>query len=131
MTTPAAERLYLAQHLYDTEGLEVTIFNPHNKPPEELPVIMGFNNGGRSGWYSAVSIAEDGSVLGGHCCSHEGYMRNDLGILKGTRDDRHKDDYQKHYPNGYRMEFVPTDMISSHVKLQEAFRLNKKLQNKT
>lgn len=127
MTTPAAERLYLVQHEYEMEGRRVAIFNPHNRPVEELPLIMGFNNGGSPGWYSAVALAEDGHCLGGHCCSHEGYMPHDLGILEGTRKDRHEESYQPHYPGGYRMVFVPTAEIEGHEKLQRAFELNKKL----
>ena len=57
MTTPAAERLYLAQHELEMEGKPYAVFNPHDKPVEELPVIMGFNNGGSDGWYSGCLIA--------------------------------------------------------------------------
>ena len=124
MTTPAAERLYLAQHQYEMEGRKRAVFNPHDKPLEELPVIYGFNNGGSPGWYSAVALAEDGTCLGGHCCSHEGYMEHDLGIIEGTRTDRHEGQYQPHYPNGYRMEFVPGDEVKSHEALNKAFDLN-------
>ncbi|HXF12267.1 MAG TPA: hypothetical protein VN517_03880 [Terriglobales bacterium] len=124
MTTPAAERLYLAQHLAAVEGRGYAVFNPHNKPLEELPVIYGFNNGGSSGWYSAVALAEDGTCLGGHCCSDEGYMPCDLGVLEGTRTDRHANEYQKHYPGGYRMDFVPRDEVKAHEALNRAFLLN-------
>ena len=105
MTTPAAARLYEAQHLLSVEGRGWAAFNPHNKPLAELPVIFGFNNGGSPGWYSAVLIAEDGEGLGGHCCSSEAYMPHDLGILEGSRPDRHEG-FREHYPDGYRMEFV-------------------------
>lgn len=125
MTTPAAARLYLAQHQLEMEGKPFAIYNPHNKPIEELPVIIGFNNGGSEGWYSAVAIAQDGVSLGGHCCSHEGYMPHDLGVLEGTRPDRHEEQYQKHYPDGYRMAFVPHKEVKNCEMLQEAFRLNK------
>lgn len=128
MTTPAAERLYLAQHQFEMEGRKRAVFNPHNKPLEELPVIYGFNNGGSHGWYSAVAIAEDGTCLGGHCCSHEGYMENDLGILEGTRPDRHAQDYKKHYPDGYRMDFVPSDEVPTHEALNRAFERNRSQQ---
>jgi hypothetical protein len=124
MTTPAAERLYQAQHLSDMEGRRVAVFNPHGKPLDELPAIYAFNNGGSPGWYSAVAISADGHCLGGHCCSHECYMQNDLGVLEGTRTDRHAESYQKHYPNGYRMEWVPTDQLKAHVGFREACRLN-------
>lgn len=124
MTTPAAEALYLAQHRYQTEGLRNVIFNPKNKPLEELPYIMGFNNGGSPGWLHAAAIAQDGTVLGGHCCSHEGYMEHDLGIIEGARTDRHER-YRAHYPEGYLTRFVPSEQIESDALLQEAFRLNK------
>lgn len=122
MTTPAHERLYLAQHEVEMEGRRNAVFNPQGEPLNELPVIYGFNNGGSPGWYSAVALAEDGTELGGHACSDEGYMPHDLGILEGTRPDRHENDYQKHYPDGYRMEFVPASEIATHAGLQEALR---------
>jgi hypothetical protein len=101
------------------------VYNPKNLPIDQLPVIYGFNNGGGYGFMSAVAIAEDGTLLGGHCCSEEGYMYGDLGILKGTREDRHQESYQKHYPDGYRMDFVPSTDIKTHVALNKAFELNK------
>jgi hypothetical protein len=125
MTTQAAERLYEAQHLHDMEGRKNVIYNPLNRPLEELPAIYGFNNGGREGWMHAVLLAEDGTCLGGHICSTEGYMPNDLGILEGTRPDRHET-FRGHYPDGYRMEFIPTENIKEHEKLNKAFELNQK-----
>jgi hypothetical protein len=127
MTTAAAQALYEAQHVYQYEGCACAVFNPHGKPVTELPVIYGFNNGGSPGWMSAVAIAADGVVLGGHCCSSEAYMPHDLGVLEGTREDRHRDQYSKHYPDGYRMEFVGSDSLDAHAGLSEAFRLNKLL----
>lgn len=114
----------VAQPTYECFGRPVAIFNPHGKPIEELPVIMGFNNGGPAGLLSAVAIAEDGNCLGGHCCSAEDYMPWDLGIVDGTREDRHEGPYREHYPGGYRMEFVPRASIKRHTKTQEALRLN-------
>ena len=131
MTTKAAEALYLAQHLYEHEGKRWAVFNPHGKPVQELPAIYGFNNGGSPGWYSAVAIAADGHVLGGHCCSAEGYMLHDLGILEGTREDRHTGQYQKHYPDGYRMVWIPTDEVKGHAQLDEAVRLHQLLPKPT
>lgn len=125
MTTPARKELYLAEHKVEMEGKGWAVYNPQGKPFSELPIIYGFNNGGSHGWYSAVLIAEDGTCLGGHLCSSEGYMPHDLGILEGTRPDRHKEQFQEHYPNGYRMEFVESSEIYSHAKLNEAFKLNK------
>lgn len=128
MTTEAAARLYLAQHLVEWEGKGFAVYNPNNLPLGELPVIFGFNNGGSPNWYSAMSIAQDGTVLGGHICSAEAYMPHDLGILEGSRPDRHEESYKVHYPNGYRMEFVPTENIQAHEALQAAFWLHKEKQ---
>jgi len=124
MTTPAAANAYLANHLWRMEDKRPAVYNPKNRPIEELPFILGFNNGGSPRWYSAIAIAQDGTALGGHVCSDEGYMPHDLGILEGTRPDRHEKEYQKHYPDGYRMDFIPSDKIESCELLQEAFRLN-------
>lgn len=105
------------------------VFNPHDKPVAELPVIYGFNNGGSAGLYSACLIAEDGTGLGGHICSHEGYMPGDLGILEGYRPDRHET-FKAHYPDGYRMDFVSYADVPDHAALAEAFRLNALLAEK-
>lgn len=95
------------------------IFNPHNKPVDELPFIYGFNNGGSHQMLMAQLLAADGTAMGSHCCSHECYMRGDLGIEEGHRADRHEY-FQKHYPDGYRMAFVKWE----HEGLQAAYRLN-------
>lgn len=100
------------------------IYNPHNKPVDELPVIYGFNNGGSPGFMHGALVAQDGEYLGGHLCSSEGYMYGDLGIIEGARPDRHKG-FAEHYPDGYRMDFVPSDAIDGHAGLQAAFALNK------
>lgn len=124
MTTLAAERLYQAQHLYEMEGRKFAVFNPHNKPLSELPVIYGWDNGGSPGWHNAISMAEDGTCLGGHACSAECYVPHDLGLLEGTRPDRHTDSYQKHYPDGYRMQFVPSDQVKTHEGIEKAYQKN-------
>jgi hypothetical protein len=124
MITPVAAALYLAQHQFEWQGQPCAVFNPFDRPLEELPVIMCFNNGGPREWLSAVAIAEDGKVLGGHCCSSEGYMPHDLGVLEGSRPDRHAESYQVHYPDGYRMEFIPTHELEGHKKLRRAFTLH-------
>lgn len=126
MTTQRAEEYYLASHRYEQEGKKWTVFNPNNKPIEGLPIIYGFNNGGSPGWYHAQLISEDGMGLGGHVCSHEGYMEHDLGILEGTRSDRHET-FEKHYPQGYRMVFIPREQVKGHKGLDKAYELNQKL----
>lgn len=124
MTTAAAAALYEAQHVFEHNGKQVAVFNPNNKDVATLPVIYGFNNGGEPGWMDAVLISEDGVCLGGHICSSEAYMPYDLGILEGSRLDRHEE-FKKHYPDGYRMEFVGFDEVPSHKGLNEAVGIYK------
>jgi hypothetical protein len=126
MTTAAAAKMYEAQHLHEMEGKRNAVYNPHNKPVNELPFIFGFNNGGSLGFMHAQLIAQNGPGLGSHLCSSEAYMPADLGILEGTRADRHEG-FREHYPDGYRMLFVPSDKIDGCLELQEAFERNKEL----
>src|SRR5690606_29479631 len=98
------------------------IHNPHGRPVEELPVIYGFNNGGIPGWLSGVLIAADGTPLGGHLCSHEAYMPDDLGVTEGWRPDRHEE-FRAHYPDGYRMVFVGYGDVREHAGLMAAIEL--------
>ena len=123
MTTPAAAAHYLAAHLHKWEGKGYAHYNPHSKPLDELPVIYGFNNGGHPGWYSGCLLASDGTRLGGHICSDEGYMPHDLGILAGSRPDRHET-FRKHFPDGYRMDFIPMAKVRDHEGLNAAYKLN-------
>lgn len=118
MTTQAAEQAYLANHLAEWAGKGYAIFNPHDKPVADLPVIYGFNNGGSPGWYQASLLASDGTAMGGHVCSAEGYMPHDLGIVEGSRPDRHEG-FRAHFPDGYRMDFVKYDdpAIDAAIKL--------------
>jgi hypothetical protein len=121
MTTAAAAELYEAQHVTEHMGRKVAIFYPNGASIESLPVIYGFNNGGNPGWMEAVLLSQDGKCLGGHLCSSEAYMPHDLGILEGTRPDRHET-FRAHYPSGYRMEFVGYGAIANHAGLQAAFK---------
>lgn len=123
MTTPAAAALYEAQHVYQYEGRQSAVFNPHNKPIVELPVIYGFNNGGSPGWMSAVLLTSGGAHLGSHVCSSEAYMPADLGVLDGTRPDRHET-FREHYPDGYRMEFVGFSDVKNHAGLMAAIKIS-------
>lgn len=88
------------------------------------PKIFVFSNVKGGGDGPCYAMAEDGHVLGSHYCSHEGFASRDLGVTPGSRPDRHED-YKKHYPDGYEMEFVPASAIDRHVALQKAFELNK------
>ncbi len=122
MTTPQAEQMYLNRYLREIEGKNKVVYNPNDLPVEELPIIYGFNNGGSPGWFEGVLMSQDGVYLGGHTCSNEGYMPGDLGVLEGTRPDRHET-FKKHYPNGYKMEFVSYDDTLNHKGLKAAVDL--------
>lgn len=89
------------------------------------PKIYCFSNVAGGGDGVAYAMAEDGTVLGSHWCSHEGFVPQDLGVLEGSRPDRHET-YAKHYPGGYEMEFIRADDVRSHEGLQAAFLLNQK-----
>lgn len=125
MTTEYAAAQYLAEHLQACAGKGYAVYNPQDIPLDELPVVYGFNNGGSPGWFEGVLLAQDGTFLGGHICSHEGYMPSDLGIREGFRSDRHET-FMTHYPNGYRMDFVSYDDVSKHEGLLAAITANKR-----
>jgi hypothetical protein len=87
--------------------------------------IYCFNNGGSPGWYDALAIADDGHVLAGHICSHEGYMRHDLGMDGSTWKHEH---YNKHFgENNWELEWIETDKLGVHEGLNKAIALNKQL----
>jgi len=69
---------------------------------ESLPVIYLFSNA-RNGDGVAYAMAEDGTVLGSHVCSHWGYMRHDLHDRKDRRAA-----CEAHYPDGYRLVVLST-----------------------
>lgn len=96
-------------------------YNPKDKDINELPTIFGFNNGGPQGFMSGALIAEDGTGMGGHLCSNEGFMIGDLGI-DGSRSDRHET-FRKHYPDGYKMEFVSCENVRDHKELMKAITI--------
>lgn len=123
MTTPQAAAAYLANHMSQWGNKGYAVYNPKNLPVDDLPVIYGFNNGGSPYMLHAVLIAEDGECLGGHGCSAEGYMPHDLGILEGSRPDRHET-FREHYPDGYRMDFVPAADVQTHPGLEAAYQKN-------
>ncbi len=120
MTTEAAARVYLAEHTSTWGDRGYVVYNPNGRPVDELPVIWGFNNGGSPGWFSGELLADDGDFLGGHICSHEGYMLHDLAIVDGARPDRHEK-FREHYPDGYRMDFVPYAEVPGHAGIKAAF----------
>lgn len=47
MTTPQRAAIYEEQHIARHAGLKPAVYNPLDRPLNELPVIYGFNNGGK------------------------------------------------------------------------------------
>ena len=88
------------------------------------PKIFVFSNVRGGGEGLCVALAEDGTCVGTHWCSHEGYAPGDLGVTEGSRPDRHKT-YREHYPDGYEMEFVPSSDIATHIALQAALEASR------
>lgn len=127
MTSDAQQKYYESKHAAKWGSEVWAVHNPHNKPVNELPVIYGWNNGSTSaigGCMYGELVAEDGTLFPGHVCTSEVYMPHDLGILKGSRPDRHEN-FRTHYPDGYRMEFVSYEDVPDHTGLQAAFKLVK------
>jgi hypothetical protein len=100
---------------------DYAIFNPHNRAVQELPFILGFNNGGSPGFFHGVLISEDGKFLGSHVSSSDDWLLRDLGIFPGMRKDRHEV-FRQHYPGGYRMVFVPYHEAPNHALLNQALK---------
>lgn len=73
------------------------------------------------GWKTDVvghALAEDGAGLASHLSSNVEYSKHDLGL---TSDWKH-DVYQKHFPDGYELEWV--DNPDTHAGWQAALALN-------
>jgi hypothetical protein len=104
-------------------NLNYAVYNPLDKNRSDLPVIYGFNNGGFRDTLGGILLAEDGTFLGSHICSSEGWMLHDLGIMINSRPDRHET-FKKHYPDGYRMDFVSLADVETHAGIQKAVELN-------
>lgn len=73
--------------------------------------------------FTVTPCKANGTGLGGHVCSSEFYMPGDLGVLDGSRPDRHEG-FRKHYPDGYRMDFVTATDVLSHPGLEAAYQKN-------
>ena len=84
------------------------------------PKIFVFSNVVGGGDGPCFALAEDGTVVGSHYCSHEGWASHDLGVTS----DWHHAEYKAHYPDGYEMEFVRSSEIDAHEGLQAALKRN-------
>ena len=81
--------------------------------------IYCFNNGGPERFLNAVAIADDGHVLAQHLCSHECFMRHDLGISSNWKHEN----YNNHFgEDNWQLEWVSD--VENHEGLKSAFELN-------
>lgn len=88
------------------------------------PTIFVFCNSCSNMWHYVVALAEDGAGLAGHICSAHEFIAHDMGFMGNWKHDV----YDKHYPDGWQLEYVEQEDIPGHAKLQEAFRLNRERQ---
>lgn len=84
--------------------------------------IFCFNNGGSGYFVMAAALGEDGHLVASHMCSHECYMKHDLGIESKWKHEN----YNNHYGEGnWELEWVETKDIEKHEGLQKAIELSK------
>ena len=88
------------------------------------PRIFCFINSHAPENYYVLAMAEDGNVLGSHLSSSPMWARHDIGLDSEWKHD----EYGKHYPNGYELEWV--DNPRTHAGLQAAYALNQELGRK-
>lgn len=70
----------------------------------DLPTIYVFcNQCTPTDWHPMVAITEEGEGIAGHVCSSHGWVAHDMGFTS----DWHHDSYDKVYPDGWRLEWVP------------------------
>ena len=79
------------------------------------------NCDGSGDWHNMVAIAEDGTCLAGHVCSNHGWAWNDMGFTSDWKRDR----YDKHYPDGWELEWVENTNLETHAGIQLAFERNR------
>ena len=94
--------------------------------------------GGVNDSQACVALAEDGTPLAGHFSSSKEWAQHDMGVAgHPVLLDREKypstwkhDLYQKHYPDGYEVEWVDfyTVKNQNHEGVVAAFEKNKQLE---
>lgn len=72
------------------------------------------------------AVAEDGHCIGQHLSSNVMFSQHDMGF---TSDWKH-DNYSKHYPDGYELEWIDEENLNNHQGWLDALKLNKELAKK-
>ena len=74
----------------------------------------------------ACAIAEDGTGLAAHMCSHRGWIPHDMGITSNWKHEV----YDKHYPNGYELILCEGQIEKGkYPELDDAFTKSKMFTN--
>jgi hypothetical protein len=82
----------------------------------------GMVNGSRPGGdVIGYALAEDGAGLGSHLSSSPDFAKHDMGLTSNWKHEI----YQKHYPEGFELEWIDEDQLDKHEGWQKAFALNK------
>ena len=73
----------------------------------------------------STALAEDGHALAGHLSSSEGWAQHDMGLGGSTwKHDR----YAEHYPDGYELVWVGTDLnVAGYPGLEQAYAAHTRL----
>lgn len=104
------------QHTENQAGVQATPEGSEVKGAK--PKIFAFINGGGGDMLFASAISEDGYSLSEHCSSSIGWAKHDMGI---GSDWKH-DEYSKHYPQGWDLEWV--DKPREHAGVMKAIALH-------
>ncbi len=72
------------------------------------------------------ALTEDGHCIGQHLSSNMFYSKHDMGL---TSDWKH-DNYSKHYPDGFELEWINEEDLDNHQGWLDALKLNKELAEK-
>lgn len=85
-----------------------------------LPKIYVFCNqngcDGRGDWHNGMALAEDGTALAGHVSSSHSFLKSDLGNSRLGFSGFTRDEYDKHYPDGYEVVWLEGDEVAPTVK---------------
>ncbi len=81
-----------------------------------VPNIYVFCNGngcdGRGDWHNGIAVAEDGTALAGHVSSNHSFVKSDLGNGRLGYRGFTREEYDKHYPDGYEVVWLEGDDIT-------------------
>lgn len=81
-----------------------------------LPIIYVFCNSkgctGRGDWHNGIAVAEDGTALAGHVSSNHEFIKADLGNHRLGYRGFVRNEYDKHYPDGYEVKWIEGDEIT-------------------